>query len=75
MNEVLRLSKIIMGLQKRIVKIQERCKHPEKYVDTVNKGSTGNYDPGGDRYWRDHFCRKCRNNWTTVFNKQTNKYE
>ena len=43
--------------------LQKACSHEN--ATFVNKGSTGNYDPSADAYWREHYCPDCGKQWFT----------
>lgn len=55
--------KEIVSLNKKLDKIQKKCKHPEKSVITTYHSNTGNYDPSVDKYWTSNKCELCNKFW------------
>jgi len=53
----------IKDLNEELKKIQNQCNHPEAARKSVGKGSTGNYDPSSDCYWKEHHCTLCDKRW------------
>jgi len=51
-------------IDKKILKIQERCPHPEKDLLKKPGSDTGNWDRGDDCWWCDFHCLRCGKQWT-----------
>lgn len=41
--------------------LQDICTHPN--VTKISKSNTGNYDPHGDKYWKECRCPDCDKYW------------
>lgn len=54
--------KEIEALEKRIEKIQNKCRHEN--VLKEHHGNTGNWDPNDDCYWTDFHCPDCDKRWS-----------
>jgi hypothetical protein len=56
-----KLNKRIASAQKKIKDIQSQCTHMD--VVKTPKGSSGNYDPQDDRWWKECKCKICQKWW------------
>lgn len=64
LKSLIKLEKELSKINKKIQEIREKCPHPDKTLEKINIGDTGNYDPSSDRYYSNFFCARCGERWT-----------
>lgn len=71
-----KIAKLQDGIQKLQLIIKEiRNKCPHKNVIEKFGGSTGNYDPSNDCFWKEVHCIDCDFREILDYNKETHVYE
>lgn len=50
-------------INKKILAIRSKCKHPKRFRTATYKSDTGNYDPSQDFYWIENTCEICGKFW------------
>lgn len=58
------IDKQISGLLEIKKELQKNCTHPKELLEIKSGGSSGNYDPSADLYWKDYSCNNCQQKWT-----------
>lgn len=61
-SEYIRIQKNIEKWRVRLIKLQSSCMHPD--VAITYNGSTGNFDPIDDGYYKSYKCPDCNKYWS-----------